>query len=264
MRIIWARKTKPDYLLCVVFSVKVKWRLKKKQFDSKELRTQNFKKTLILLWWKYVNASTIHHDRCLLVFKSCSVVHILIPNQLLTWLTFVCTCMMSSSQLPQSAASLVSGLSLVDRILLCLLARHQVAEIAVTLPSFLSLSISLFSFSLSVCLQSHQVNLQDWESFPGFLCTQTLAGERRHLQDGLEFIEMDLLCCLLQLTSLAYTSKSFFLLYSFFLSFSPSLPSIRSPGWSCVYSWAGSWQHGDKCWGWEDEKQWRERGRKGD
>lgn len=155
MRIIWARKTKPDYLLCVVFSVKVKWRLKKKQFDSKELRTQNFKKTLILLWWKYVNASKIHHDRCLLVFKSCSVVHILIPNQLLTWLTFVCTCMMSSSQPPQSAASLVSGLSLVDRILLCLLARHQVAEIAVTLPSFLPSSLFLFLcflfLFLSVC-----------------------------------------------------------------------------------------------------------------
>lgn len=70
-------------------------------------------------------------------------------------------------------------------------------------------------------------------SAPGFLCTETVAGERRRLQDGLEFIEMELFCCLLQLTSLAYASKSSFLLYSFFLPFPPSM---RSPGSSCVYS----------------------------
>lgn len=57
-----------------------------------------------------------------------------------------------------------------------------------------------------------------------FFCTQTVARERRHLQDGLEFIEMDLL----QLSSLAYTSKSSFLLYPFMLS--PSLRPCHPPG----------------------------------
>lgn len=64
-------------------------------------------------------------------------------------------------------------------------------------------------------------------SAPGFLCTQIVAGERKHLQDGLEFIEIDLLCCLLQLTSLAYTSKPVFLLYPSFLSVSLSIPAIH-------------------------------------
>lgn len=102
---------------------------------------------------------------------------------------------------------LSSGLSLMDRTLLCLLARHQVSAIAVTLPS----SLSPFLF-LSLCCF--------------FLC---LEGERRHLKERLEFIEMDLVCCLLQPD--LHKKKSSFLLYSFFMSFSPS---VRSPGLSCL------------------------------
>lgn len=93
---------------------------------------------------------------------------ILIPNQLLTWLAFVylvliITHIMSrgSSRPAQSAASLVSRLSLVNPTLPCFLARHQVAAIAVTLSSSFSRSVSS---SRSVSLLSYRVNWQDWES----------------------------------------------------------------------------------------------------
>lgn len=163
-------------------------------------------------------------------FPALLYTRILIPKAAPQWLAVVYLVLMiahimSSSQPAQSAAWLVSRLSPVDRTLPCFLARHQFAAIAIPLPLSLCFSLLLY-----VPLQSYRVNWQDWESnlfcsrFFFFFCTQTVARERRHLQDGLEFIEMDLL----QLSSLAYTSKSSFLLYPFMLS--PSLRPCHPPG----------------------------------
>lgn len=107
---------------------------------------------------------------------------------------------------------------------------------------------SFLSLSLSVSL--YRVNGLDRRRF-------SLCGRRKKT---LEFIEIDLLYCLLQDDKPGLHLKiSLFFLHSFFMS---SSPSTRSPGWSCVYSWAGSWQHRDKSWGWEAVEGGREKGRR--
>lgn len=115
----------------------------------------------------------IIHKQCLMVFKSCSSIF---PATLRShfkpkpapYMTGICVFSPynATHNKQQSAGPVccLSRLSLVDRTLPCLLARHQVAAIAVTLPS------SPFLF-LSLC-----IGWMDWTD-GGFLC---VAGERRH------------------------------------------------------------------------------------
>ncbi len=150
----------------------------------------------------------------------CDPLNFLLALQLLTWLTFVHLVLIITHNEQQctgpvcclTRASSVTGGS-------------NPAVFPGTTPccchgcnsSFLPLSFS----SLPRC--SH-IRWTDRSEGAGFLCTENVAGGRRHLQDGLEFIEIDLFCCLLQLTSQTYTSKSSFLLYPSFLSFLLSVP----------------------------------------
>lgn len=167
---------------------------------------------------------------------------------------------MSSSQPARSAAWLTSRLSLggsnpavfPGKTPGCCRRRY---------PPFLSLPLSSH---LSVSLQSCRVNWQHWQSSvsaAGSLCTETVAGElktftgriRVHRNGSLLLFASSWQAWLTP-QNLPVSLFSFVFLLSVFLS-------VRSPGWSCVYSRAGSWQRGDKCWGWVDERQRSEGGK---
>lgn len=198
-------------------------------------------------------------------FPALLYTRILIPKAAPQWLAVVYLVLMiahimSSSQPAQSAAWLVSRLSPVDRTLPCFLARHQFAAIAIPLPLSLCFSLLLY-----VPLQSYRVNWQDWESnlfcsrFFFFLYTD--CGKRKKTFTGRIRVHRNGSASAVKPGLHLKIFLSFVSLHA--VSLSPSMPSTRSPGWSRVYSWAGSWQHADKCWGWEDEKQWQEGGREG-